>query len=509
MFLLSTNKKIKFILSFLSIFILESELVAKNCQNRVFNIKISDSVTTNEILNQLSDSCHFSIIQSDEHARSILNNQISSINIKDMTLNEIFDILLSEKNLNYEFQRDILKVSSFQTKMFKIDYITSIREGTAVTKASVDSSPVEIGTNSTSSTQNESDNKGDNLIKTTEKFDFWQNLNNELKAVLNNGSESIVAPDPIINTNAGLVTVTGTNSQLKRIEKYIEHLEKRLKKQVMIDVSIIAVDLRNQYTKGIDWSKFELGFNSYLNNDTTNKIPSSIQFGTGTKDKPAQSLRNITGGFVLGGGVNLSMDGVLNFLETNGRTKVISSPKIMTMNNQQALITVGDNINYRVKEDTTNNNTTSAVTSTTFTQYSIFIGILLNLLPEVSDDGKIMLRINPSLSSFKYSEDNQKQANIREIAPDTLQKKLSTVVQVSSGDTIILGGLIGKTKGKNNTSVPVLGDIPVLGNLFKSTKDIVETTELIFIITPKVIDIENPNTIKSSLKDLGFSESIL
>lgn len=508
MFLLSTNKKIKFILSFLSIFILESALVAQNCQNRVFNIKISDSVTTNEILNQLSDSCHFSIIQSDEHARSVLNSQISGINIKDMTLNEIFDILLSEKNLNYEFQRDILKVSSFQTKMFKIDYITSIREGTAVTKASVDSSPVEIGTNNTSSTQNESDNKGDNLIKTTEKFDFWQNLNNELKAVLNNGSESIVAPDPIINTNAGLVTVTGTSSQLKRIEKYIEHLEQRLKKQVMIDVSIIAVDLKNQYTKGIDWSKFELGFNSYLNNDTTNKTPSSIQFGTGTKDNPAQSLRNITGGFVLGGGVNLSMDGILNFLETNGRTKVVSSPKIMTMNNQQALITVGDNINYRVQEDTTNNNTTSAVTSTTFTQYSIFIGILLNLLPEVSDDGKIMLRINPSLSSFKYSEDNQKQATIREIAPDTLQKKLSTVVQVSSGDTIILGGLIGETKGKNNTSVPVLGDIPVLGNLFKSTKDTVETTELIFIITPKVVDIENPNTIKSSLKDLGFSESI-
>ncbi len=72
---------------------------------------------------------------------------------------------------------------------------------------------------------------------------------------------------------------------------------------------------------------------------------------------------------MLGGGINLSMDGVLNFLETKGRTKVVSSPKIMTMNNQQALITVGDNINYRVQEDTTNNNTQTAVTNTTYTQY--------------------------------------------------------------------------------------------------------------------------------------------
>lgn len=203
------------------------------------------------------------------------------------------------------------------------------------------------------------------------------------------------------------------------------------------------------------------------------------------------------------------MRGVLNFLETKGRTKVVSSPKIMTMNNHNALITVGDNINYRVQEDTTNTNTQTAVSNTTYTQYSIFIGILLNLLPEVSDDGRIMLRINPSLSSFKYGDDNRRQANIREIAPDTLQKKLSTVVQVNSGDTIILGGLIGETKGKDNTSVPVLGDIPLFGNLFKSTKDSVSTTELIFIITPKVINNETPKQIRNSLKELGFSESVL
>lgn len=520
MFLLHIDKKIKFILLFLSIFILKSALVAQNCQNRVFNIKISDSVTTNEILNQLSDSCHFSIIQSDEHTKSVLNSQISGINIKDMTLNEIFDILVEQRDLSYEFNNNLLKISAFQTKTFKIDYITSIRTGHAITKASVNASPVKIDGDNDKNSDNGEVTKLDNAITTKEKFDFWENLSDELTAILSNDIQSIngqqktTSPAIIINKNAGLVTITASNSQLNRVEKYIKDLEQRLKKQVMLDVSIISVTLDNEYKKGVDWSKFELGFNSYLGNGSQkdadgNKLPSNIQFGTGTNDNPAQSLRNITGGFVLGGGVNLSIDGVLNFLETNGKAKVVSSPKIMTMNNQQALITVGSNINYRTQEDTTHNGTTTT-TNTTFTNYSVFIGMLLNILPEVSDDDKIMLRINPSLSEFKYSQDDTYKANadIRTIAPDTNQKQLSTVVQVNSGDTIVLGGLIGEANSKNINKVPLLGDLPIIGNLFKSDQDIFKTTELIFIIKPKVVNIDNPNTIKSSLKDLGFSESI-
>ncbi len=136
-----------------------------------------------------------------------------------------------------------------QTKMFKIDYITSVREGTAIIKASVDSSPSEVGgNNNNNNNSNTNDQAGyglDNHIKTTEKFDFWQNLNAELKAILNNGSEKLIAPDPVINTNAGLITVTGTNTQLKRVGDYLNQLENRLKKQVMIDVSIIAVELND------------------------------------------------------------------------------------------------------------------------------------------------------------------------------------------------------------------------------------------------------------------------
>ena len=451
--------------------------------------------------------CDFSIVAKDAYSKKELDDKVFGVNIRNMSLSEVFDLLLNEKNLSYEFSNNVLKISSLQTKIFKIDYITSIREGTAITKASVDASPSEVGNSSSSDTSSNDIKNENNLIRTTEKFDFWEKLDAELKAILNNSSEHITAPDPIINQNAGLITVTATPSQLKRVEKYIAEMQRRLKKQVIIDVSIIAVDLNNEYKQGVDWSKFELGFNSYIGNPGSN---------TGSSASWTNKGNSLSDGFGrtlnIAANLNFSLDGMINFLETNGKTKVVSSPKVTTLNNQQALISVGDNINYRVMEETDNgsNNNNNNRLTTTYKQYSVFIGILLNLLPEVSDNNKIMLRINPSLSSFKYAEDDTRGQNtsIREIAPDTVQKKLSTVVQVNSGDTIILGGLIGQTKNKQNTAVPLLADIPLIGSVFKSTRDGVKTTELIFVITPRVVDLEDPKPVQQSLKDLGFSKSI-
>ncbi|QCD52700.1 pilus (MSHA type) biogenesis protein MshL [Campylobacter sp. RM16192] len=506
-----------------------------DCNTRVFNLKINEQVSIHEVLTQLSDMCNFSVITKDEFASKAIKEEISGINIKDMTISEIFNILLYEKNLHHTFDKKILRISALQTKTFKIDYITSIREGAAITKASVDSAPIEVGSEKNDDDDTSDITKGggklDNVIRSVEKFNFWENLDSEIKAILNNTTENIIAPDPIINANAGLITITGTVAQINRVSEYIKDLQKRLKKQVVIDVSIISVDLSNGYTKGVDWSKFNIGFKTGLfdrfipvgleetieKNSEGNPITiKKYTYGTTTANTIHWSNRNIDQGN-LGGlsqklnistGFTFNLDGVINFLEVNGKTKIVSNPKIATLNNQQALISVGDNINYRVQEESTNNNTLNGKTTVTYKQYSVFIGILLNLLPEVSDDNKIMLRINPSLSSFKYNEDDTRQSTaIREIAPDTIQKKLSTVVQVNSGDTIVLGGLIAQTKGKENTKVPFLGDIPIVGNAFKSTKDQLRTTELVFIITPRIIDISSHTPIKQTLKDLGFSRS--
>ena len=163
-------------------------------------------------------------------------------------------------------------------------------------------------------------------------------------------------------------------------------------------------------------------------------------------------------------------------------------------------------MNYQIINSVANNETGS--TNVDVEQYSTFIGILLNLLPEISDDGKIMLRINPSLNSFKYQEDNRRQTTPRTIAPDTMQKKLSSVVHINSGDTVVLGGLISQESGNGTTKVLGLSSIPVLGYLFKSEKKVLVNTELVFIITPRIVDIDEGNNLKDSLKSLGFSDGL-
>ena len=474
--------------------LLAINLSANECKNKKLDMSLNPSITSYEILTQLADICKFSIVLKDANTTKILKSPTTMINISRLNLDEIIKFIAESSALSYEFNDNILSLSFIQTKTFKIDYIISSRQGQAITKASVDSAPIEIS-QEYQKNQNYDENSQENIIKTTEKFDFWQDLAIELKAILNSHNDPFVAPTPIINRAAGLIHITGTENQLKRVEEYLDLLSSRLKRQVLIDVKIISVDLDNSYTKGVDWSKFELGFNTYLDD----KSPSRLSFYKGTTQNPAQSLRNISGGFIVGGNLSLSLDGVLNFLNSNGKTHIVSSPKITTMNNQQALISVGDNINYRIAEDITNNET-SQITKTTYKQHSVFVGILLNLLPEISENNRIMLRINPSLSSFKYSADDTKQDLPRVIAPDTMQKKLSTVVEVASGDSIILGGLIAKTLSNEVNKVAVLGDIPLLEYLFKSQRQIERKSELIFIITPIIMDsLLSPNT-------LGYDE---
>lgn len=462
----------------------------KSCDYKVFNVRINEAVSIREVINQLSSVCSFSTVVRDPQASTVIDTHLQGINIKDLTLREILDLLLEENNLNYDLRRNTLRISALKTQTFTIDYITSIRQGTATLNASVSATPTEEG--STRDTANAAENE----IRVTEEFNFWSTLDAEITSILNSGSETYSAQSPIINRQAGLITVTGTNRQIERIQTYLDDLKRRLHRQVMIDVSVISVGLSEEQTTGINWSKFQLS----LSHDGT---AASNLANAGTLSDAFNSHRYTTNLNILNS-VNFNMEGLINFLKTNGDTRVVSSPKVIAMNNQQALITVGDNINYRVPEDTSTSDGDNI--ATTYNNYSIFIGVLLNLLPEISDDNKIMLRINPSISSFKYSEDDVKQNTPREVAPDTTEKKLSTVVMVNSGDTIILGGLIENSKGFDHTKVPLLGDLPILGNAFRSTKNTTSTTELVFVITPRIIGEQTTHT--QTLKDLGFSKSI-
>ncbi len=459
---------------------------AKSCDYRVFNIKTAEKVTSIELLTQIADSCDFSIIVKDSFASTLIQKELFGINIKNLSLDEIFQVLIADNDLYYEYNSNFLKISALKTKTFTVDYVNSVRQGTANLNASVDITITEGDTGAEAATG------GDHSINSVETFDFWSTMLAEVTAIMNTGSEEYVAKAPIINSNAGLITVTGTKQQLDRVESYIKILQENLHRQVIIDVSILSVTLNKGHDTGVNWSKFNLSLNS-VTTANDNK-----DFVTGS----ASSTVNMVNEAVF------SMTGLVDFLNTNGDTKVVSSPKVLTMNNQQALITIGDNINYRVKS-TENSADSTGTVSESYDNFSIFIGVLLNITPEITEQNEIILRINPAVSNFKYSDDDARTLpgdDPREIAPDTSEKKLSTVVKVKNGNTIILGGLITNTEGLTGSNVPVLSEIPLLGKAFQHESVTNKTEELIFVITPRIIGAKDDT--KATLKDLGFSKRI-
>ncbi|WP_243705904.1 pilus (MSHA type) biogenesis protein MshL [Campylobacter volucris] len=443
-----------------------TQVFANLCHQRVFDISVDSKSTLLEILNELGKECGFSIIIKDSLAQKKLNTAQNYLHIRKMSLREIFNLLLKENNLAYDYEKNILKIYGKVVKTFKIHYISSIREGQSITKASVDSRPRQ-------GEYEHSNKEADNLVISTDRFDFWEKIAEEIQALLDENTTK-----PIINTNAGIITLQATPYEITRVQNYLNDLNKRLKKQVLIDVSIVAVHLNKNHSSGINWQ--ELAFK--LNGDDKDFI---INKG---------GIKNINLK------ANIQTQAIINLLQENGKTTVLSNPKLMALNNQQAIISIGDTINYQVKESSKGTENGSTI-SETYNNYSIFVGILLNILPEISDDHKIMLRINPSLSDFKYSVDNHRQNKPRNIAPDTIQKKLSTVVEVEDSQTLILGGLISKNSINNQNEINLLSKIPIFGLLFQGKQNIEDVSEIVFIIKPTIIK-EDKKIL--NLKDLGF-----
>ncbi|CAA6810037.1 MAG: Pilus assembly protein MshL [uncultured Campylobacterales bacterium] len=438
-------------------------------KNKKFNINILDSVTIKEVIDKISKSCSFTTVVKDSIANTKLKAKSNSINIRGLKLDKVLNILVEDNGLFYDFEDDVLRIYGNKIKTFKINYVSSSRAGKSI-----------IGAKLKGSGEENNDNTDENTIASTDSFDFWDQISDQISKILKSSSQDLTdIAEPIINKETGLITISGTIGQLNAVEKYIELLKDRLYKQVLIDVSIVSVALSQSNKTGIDWSKFQLDINP--NSSGNNQVTyTSTDYDNPFDFTNTLNLRNT---------LSFSIEGLLNFLDTQGKSKVVSNPKILAMNNQQALITIGDNINYRIQtESSTGENNQISVT---YEIESVFIGILLNITPEISNDDEITLRINPSISNFKYGEDELRQDTVRVLPPDTVEKKLSTVIRTKNKNTVILGGLITTNNDREQNGVPILRSIPLLGKLFSYESDVKTTEELIFVITPKIIDLEH------------------
>ena len=465
------------------LFVLFSSSLSANCENKFFTFNIKDtnsqSIRIMDVVENIADECHMTVVFADSSVKKSLQKKLNYINVKDFSLKELFDLILSENNIFYELtnKQQILKLAHLKTKTFFIDYV-SFSE-----RKSSSNNSIKTGSSGGSG---DSSGDGSTTMNFSSEFKFWDKISQEITYMLQRDEDIYqVQSKVLINQEAGMLTVTGTKKQLDRVQKYVSSLMERLHKEILIEAKIIEVSYSDEHTEGIDWSQFQLSI-------------------SGSSDAIRQREGNILSGdfrkpnYLIG--YDFSMEGLMKFLKTQGDINIISNPKVMTLNNQPAIINVGTEVNYRYQtESTTDLSSDSGNTATSYENDSTFVGVTLAVTPQVSKSGEIILKINPVVSELDEKIDTPKDANgVPVLAPDIKIKQLSSIVKVKNNNKVIIGGLISADDTITDTSVPGLSSIPFLGKAFQSSTKNRTKGELIIVITPRIVN----GTHSPSLDDL-------
>ena len=481
---------------------------AEDCNDKLFTVTINNDLTIGDAINNLAERCGFTVVVRDSGAKHRLKKKLYFVKLKNATLKTFLDTILKDNDLNYSLKGNKLILSYLVTRTFKVHYIAGQRSGES--SASV---TIAGNTGSSGSGGNSDGGKGSSItIKTQDQFQFWNTVKDEIHRILasaGDGSthytkvgDAWIGPDgqkweynptePIVNPEAGMITVTGTARQINRVQRYIATLMRQIKTQVLIDVRILSVKLDKGKTTGIDWSQLyglqniSIDAGAYTQTDTSGIGVGDVTGLNGVKAGGYAKVRMIA-----------TVKDIIKFLQTQGDVTSISSPRIMTMSNQPAMISVGTEIFYKLK--TTNKvGGSDTATSESDSVQSVFAGILLDITPEVDERGVVTLKINPSVSKTVEELAPDKE---RTMPPDLVRRQLASVIKVRDGNHAILGGLITRGKGTKSNKVPLLGDMPLIGNAFKHEEVIDTTEELVVVITPHIIKSGKNIT----LKDLGYS----
>lgn len=457
-----------------------STFASANCEKKLFSftVKNSDaqSIKIIDLLENVSDECKISLVLEDNSVKDSLNKKLDYLYVSDFTLIDLFDLILSENNIFYTLSNNgkVLKVANFKTKSYFIDYV-SFTERKSTTNKVIKTGSSGEGEDSTT-------------MDFSSEFKFWEKIEDEIKEILYRDEDTHeIKAKVLINQEAGMLTVTGTKKQLHRVQNYLKALMKRMHKEILIEAKILEVTYSNENTTGIDWSKFDLGINvksdALRSRGTTSTGAVSQQAYSAISDGFLNTFRHPN--YMVG--YSFSMEGLLKFLKTQGDVSVVSSPKVMTLNNQPAVINVGTELNYRY--DTGSTTSTSNGTTTTTPSYetdSTFVGITLDVTPQVTENDYIILKINPIISAVETEHVDA--AGVPYLAPDINIKQLSSIVKVKNENKVLIGGLISHSDTINDTSVPGLSAIPLLGEAFKSSGKEIKKSELIIVITPHIVN---------------------
>jgi len=435
-----------------------------------------------------------------------------SLSLNNVTLSEALTVV--EDVYGYEIIRrgNIVKVfpPGIRTETIALNYLFLKRFGsssTTINSGGVSENDPNSGNSSNGNSSNgnnsNSNNGGNNSqngnngssnqnsginLYTENESNFWDELKESLTAFVGTGEGRSV----IVSPQAGLVTVRALPQELTAVKKFITATESHLHRQVIIEAKIMEVTLNDDFQQGIKWNKVldQVGSADIVYSTTGNVVGNVISNTIGGVNTMAFSKQTSGSDF----------SGVIELLQTQGNVQVLSSPRITATNNQKAVIKVGEDEYFVTEVSSTTTTGTSTTTTPEVELTPFFSGIALDVTPQISKDGSVILHVHPSVT---ITEEQNKTIQIGSellILPlaQSSVRESDTIIRANSGEVVVIGGLIETYNIDIESKTPILGDIPYLGELFKNKSQKSQKRELVIMLKPIVV---GQDTWKNQLQD--------
>lgn len=459
-----------------------------------------------------------------------------SMNAIDQTLPEILDRAARQVNMRYEMEgRNLFVMPDAPVlRHYRVDYLNVAREARSEIGASTSiargGSGGGAGNSSNSTLTNNSHNR------------FWETLTQNIRDLLRETDKIIpeggeaaapaaapapapapapaasapagvaapVTPAPaparfresasvIANPETGVISVRATYRQHMRVREFIDRVMKSAGRQVMIEATIVEVNLSDEYQQGINWTVVRNGLPLLQVGPAGTAMPSGVPVSG-----VIPSMANLTPSYTrIGANSTMQLFVALRLLESFGNTKVLSSPKISALNNQAALLKVTEDLVYfTLSANYTPGSAGSALTFTlTSTPNTVSVGLVMSVMPQVGEGDEVTLILRPTLSRVvSYVDDpavpiylaqaRNDGINVSEISsriPQIQTREMESVIKVRSGDTAVLGGLMRDDVSGTTDQTPGIGSVPGLGELFKYKKKASSKSELVIFLRPTVV----------------------
>ena len=390
-----------------------------------------------------------------------------TVDLNGNSIEECLDDLLLPLDYSYKVDGKKVRIITKTTRIFHIVFPPSQRTFSSNIDATIGSSSGGSDTGGSSGTASMS-------VANSYTADFWE----EVKSTI----ESILKDDPSahysIERSTGVVIVTAKPGKIKEISNFISKLNRFSEKQVLIEAKIVEVKLDKRNQTGINWK--------FLTENNLLGAGATVSLASGSPGNLPFNLQ------IVKADKNFSF--LIGLLSRYGKVNVLSSPRIIAVNDQPAMIKVGKDYIVIYSSQETSSTTTGGQTATTMTTEEIETssviteGVVLTIVPKIIGNNQVLLNITPAISSLDTplttNTSNTSEFMNKLFAVNVRQ--LNTVVRARDGETVILGGLIAESKSKESEGIPILKDIPIFGIPFRSSNNITSKSELIIMLTPHI-----------------------